>query len=143
MSYDDISLLPSWLESYYKEAEKVSSLNGIKFSYYKSLRGYFRHSILLTDIKQQEFGLVDYKVWERILTKTISGRNPRESGGLFFRYKDYTDMCSERSWFATKKKLLKLELLLATPFKDFYILNPRYIIKMYNPKMNGNENSEQ
>lgn len=143
MAYEDITLLESWLEQYYKEAEKVSSLNGIKFSYYKSMRGYFRHSIILTDIKEKEFGLVDYKVWERVLTKTKSGRNPMESGGLFFRYKDYSDLCSERAWFNTKKKLIDLELLVATPFRDFFVLNPRYIIKMYNPKMKECPKSEE
>ena len=142
MAYEDISLLPSWLEQYYKEAEKVSSLNGIKFSYYKSLRGYFRHSIILTDIKQQEFSLVDYRVWERILTLIKGGRNPMESGGLFFRYKDYEDVCKERSWFKTKKKLMRLELLIPTPFKDYYILNPRYIVKMYNPKSKDKDGGE-
>lgn len=135
MILDKDELLPAWVEKYYREIIRSSSLNGVSFSYYKSLRGYFKHSILLTDIKQQEFGIVDYRIWERILTGVKSGRNPAESGGLFLRYGTYSDLCSERSYYKTRRKFLDLELLLKTPFKDYYILNPMYIIKLYNPKM--------
>ena len=126
--------LNTWVHEYYQGIIKSSKLNGVSFSYYQSLRGYFKHSILLTDIKQEEFGIVDYRVWDTLLTKVKSGRNPLESGGLYFRYNDYDHICSNRSWFRTRKKLLDLKLLIQTPFKDYYLLNPRFVIKMYNPK---------
>lgn len=131
----DKDLLPAWVEKYYRKIIRNSSLNGVSFAYYKSLHGYFNHSILLTDIKQQEFGIVDYKIWDRILTNIRSGRNPVESGGLFLKYDDYKDICSERSYYKTRRKLLELDLLIKSPFKNYYILNPMYIIKLYNPKV--------
>lgn len=135
-------LLPTYVENYYKEIIKHSSINGVSFSYYKSLRGYFKHSILLTDIKQQEFGVVDYKVWERILTLIKSGRNPVESGGIRMKFETFSDLCSKRAYYNTRKKLLTLELLIETPFKHYYILNPRYIIKLYNPKVKEDDGDE-
>lgn len=143
MNFDKEDLLPAYVEKYYREAERNSVKNGVRFSFYKSLRGYFRHSIILTDIKQHEFNIVDYRIWDRILTSVKGGRNPVESGGLFFKYSNYTDICSERSYYKTRRKFLELELLLKTPFKDYYILNPKYIIKLYNPKMNEEENPHE
>src|SRR3989304_3305483 len=143
MNFDKEDLLPAYVEKYYREAERNSVKNGVKFSFYKSLRGYFRHSIILTDIKQHEFGVVDYRIWDKVLTGIKSGRNPVESSGLFFSYKNYTDICSERSYYKTRRKFLELELLLKTPFKDYYILNPKYIIKLYSPKMNEEENPHE
>ena len=94
---------------------------------------------MLTSIKEKEFGVVDYRVWERILTKIKSGRIPAQSGGLFFRFSDYSDLCVERSWYRCRVKLISLELLIPTPFKDYYILNPAFIIKLYNPKAKKEE----
>lgn len=135
MKPENNDLLPAWVEKYYRDIIRNSRLNGISFAYYKSLRGYFKHSILLTDIKQEEFGIVDYKIWERILTNIRSGRSPVSSGGLFLNYNDYTDICSKRSYYKTRRKFLELELLIKSPFKSYYILNPTYIIKLYNPKI--------
>lgn len=142
MSSDKDDLLPAYVEKYYREIIRKSSLNGVSFAYYKSLRGYFKHSIILTDIKQQDFGIVDYKMWERILTKIKSGKNPVESGGIHLKYSDYSDFCAERSYYKSRKKLLELDLLLRTPFKGYYILNPIYIIKLYNPKLPKEEKEE-
>ena len=139
MGFDKDDMLPAWVEKYYREIVRNSNLNGVSFSYYKSLRGYFKHSILLTDIKQQEFNIVDYRIWERILTNLRSGRNPVQGGGLYLKYIDYSDLCSERSYYKTKRKFLELKLLLKTPFKHYYILNPVYIIKLYNPKVKPKE----
>ncbi len=50
------------------------------------------------------------------------------------QYDIFEDICSERSYYKSKKKFLELELLIKTPFKDYYILNPLYILKLYSPK---------
>lgn len=133
MSSEDYTYISEWVSNYYKGIEKKSTVNGTQFSYYKSLRGYFKHSTILTDIKQQEFGIVDYRMWERILTKVKSSHNPVESGGVFMKYSVFEDICSERSFYSSKKKMLELELIIKTPFKNYYILNPLYVIKLYNP----------
>ena len=141
MANMDMELLDAWVNLYYSKVRRVSSLNGISFSYYKSLRGYFKHSSILTDIKLNDFGIIDFRLWEWILTEVKSGRNTVESGGLFFRYEKVNHLCKERSYYKTKKLFLELELLVETPFKDYYILNPKYIIKLYNP--NFREEDEQ
>ena len=135
MPENEIDNVVSWVDDYYKNIIKNSKINGVSFSYYKSLRGYFKHSILLTDIKQQEFGLVDYKIWERILTETKASNNPMQSGCVKFKYEYFKDICSSSSFYKTKQKFLRLDLLLPTPYRGYYILNPRYIIKLYNPKV--------
>jgi hypothetical protein len=131
---DIYETVTEYVERYYRDVERNTEINGISFSYYKSLRGYFKHSSLLTSLKESEFGLVDYKVWERVLTNIKSTKLPSLSGGLFFRYADYSDLCSRRAWYDSKSKFVRLNLLIDTPYKDFYILNPVYIIKLYNPK---------
>jgi hypothetical protein len=131
MAYKDIDGLESWVGLYYENVRRESSIGGVPFSYYNSLRGYFKHSSLLTDMILEDFGIVDYRLWFWIITKIKSGRNPVDSGGLFFRYEMVDHLCKERSYYSTKKLLLKLGLLVETPFKDYYILNPQYIIKLY------------
>jgi hypothetical protein len=131
MAYKSIELLDSWVDDYYDNVRRESSIGGIPFTYYKSLRGYFKHSSLLTDIILQDFGIVDYRLWFWIMTMIKAGRNPVNSGGLFFRYEMVEHLCKKRSYYNTKKLLLKLGLLVETPFKDYYILNPQYIIKLY------------
>lgn len=133
MPYRNDKDLSDWINDYYESIIKVSSVGGVKVSYYQALRGYFRHSIILTDIKLNEFGLVDYKLWDWILTEVKSGHNPSESGGLHLRYNKVSHLCKKSAYYTSKAKLLKLKLLIKTPFKDFYILNPRYVIKLYNP----------
>ena len=133
MAYENEDKLNEWVTDYFQSILKNSNVNGVKFSYYQSLRGYFKHSIILTDIKQQDFGLVDYRLWDWILTNVKSGHNPAESGGIRFRYSKVSHLCKERAYFNSKAKFIKLGLLLKTPFKDFYILNPKYVIKLYNP----------
>jgi hypothetical protein len=131
MAYKSIELLDSWVGDYYENVRRESSIGGIPFTYYKSLRGYFKHSSLLTDIILQDFGIVDYRLWFWIMTMVKAGRNPVNSGGLFFRYEMVEHLCKKRSYYNTKKLFLKLGLLVETPFKDYYILNPQYIIKLY------------
>lgn len=126
--------LSEWVDEFYQKIIRSSKLNGVSFNYYKSLRGYFRHSIMLTDIKLQDFGLIDYRVWEWILCNVKSGRVPSESGGVILRYEKVKDLCSKRSYFKTKKKLIDLKLIIATPYKDYYVLNPEFIVKLYTPK---------
>ena len=135
MAYKDDELLGAWVEKYYRELINSSKVNGVSFSYYQSLRGYFKHSIMLTDIKLHDFGIVDFKIWEWILSNIKSSRNPVESGGLYFRYDKVKHLCKERSYYNTKKLFLSLNLLIETPFKDYFILNPMYVIKLYNPKV--------
>lgn len=142
MANMDMELLDAWVNLYYSKVRRVSSLNGISFSYYKSLRGYFKHSSILTDIKLNDFGIIDFRLWEWILTEVKSGRNTVESGGLFFRYERVKHLCKERSYYKTKKLFLELELLVETPFKDYYILNPQYIIKLYNPNFIEDDEKE-
>jgi len=126
-------LLVHYVESFFKDQIRQAKINGYAIAYYRSLRGYFKHANMLTDIKQQEFTANDYKVWEMVLTKIKPGHNAAESGGLYFRYEDFEDICSRRAFYKTRRKLIDLELLIETPFKHYLILNPVYAIKLYTP----------
>lgn len=130
---ESIQNLVEYVELFYHKLLKKAKLGDVYFSYYKSLRGYFKHSIVLTEIKEKNFSGSDYKIWERLLTKVKGSKMPSQSGGLFLRFKDFKDICSQRSFYYAKKKFVELELIIETPFKDYYILNPKYIIKLYNP----------
>jgi len=131
---DNIALLVTWVEEYYGKLKKTSTFGGKKYSYYGSLRGYFKHSSVLTESLEKELFGVEYKIWFRMLTNVKSGHNVATSGGLFFRYEDYDDLCGVRAWQKARKKFVDMEIFIETPFNDYYILNPKYIVKMYNPK---------
>lgn len=133
MAYENEDKLNDWVDDFFEKTKKNSNVKGVKFAYYQSLRGYFKHSIILTDIKSQEFGLVDYKIWEWILTNIRGGHNTTESGGIRLRYDKVSHLCKERAYYKSKALFLKLGLIIKTPFKDYYILNPKFVIKLYNP----------
>jgi len=127
----EVEDLRVYVENYYDEQLKVARINNTKIKFYKSLRGYYKHSILLTDIKRSDFGSIDYILWEEILGKVKSSSDVLISGGLYFRVGDYVKICSSSSFFRSKAKFIDLGLLLPTPFKGYYILNPQYVIKVY------------
>jgi len=122
-----------YVEEYYKKLLKTAKIGDVYFNYYKSLRGYFKHSIIFSQLKEEHFSGTDYKIWERTLVRVKGSKLPSEAGGLFFRYEYFEDICKLRSFYYSKKKFIDLELLIETPFKDYFILNPKYIIKLYNP----------
>jgi hypothetical protein len=80
---DNIALLVTWVEEYYGKLKKTSTFGGKKYSYYGSLRGYFKHSSVLTESLEKELFGVEYKIWFRMLTNVKSGHNVATSGGLF------------------------------------------------------------
>ena len=143
MKEDEIEKIVAWVETYYRNIIRKAKIQGIPFAYYKSLRGYWKHATILNDILNDEFGAVDFKIWNRILLNIKSSRSPFESGGFFLKYKDYEDICSVRAYYKTRKKLLDLSLIVKTPFKGYYILNPRYVIKLYNPKLKKEEKEKE
>jgi hypothetical protein len=129
----------SYMEEYFYELEKYRPQGEEWISYYKSARGYFKYSNRLPEEKFDHFGKLDYKLWEWILKTVKSTSYAALSGGLFFRHSQVEHFCSKASFYRSRKKFSKLKLLLDTPFKDYYILNPDYILKLYNPK---NKNAE-
>ena len=120
-----------YVEDYYRDKLKTAKVQNNTIKFYSSLRGYFRHSIRLTDLKRLDFTSTDYLIWETVLTRIKSSADVVKSGGLFFKYSDYKDLCCESSFYSSKKKFIAMELLLVTPFRSYYILNPEYIIKLY------------
>ena len=133
-----------FVEDYYREQQRVARINNNTIKFYSSLRGYFRHSIRLTDLKRLDFTSTDYLVWETVLTRIKSSSDVVVSGGLYFRYADYKDLCCESSFYSAKKKFLKLSLFIVTPFRSYYILNPEYVIKVYiDGSITDNENKKE
>lgn len=119
-----------YVENYFKQVKKTAIIRNVKFDYYKSLRGYYKHSHLLSDIKLKEFNLSDYRLWNGIMVKVPYGSVPVVSGGLDLRYKDFKDYLSKNSFYKSRQKFVDLELLIETPFKNYYILNPLYVLKL-------------
>lgn len=120
-----------YVEDYYREQLKTAQVKNNTIQFYKSLRGYFKHSIRLTDIKREEFTATDYMLWDTLLTNVKSSSDVLVSGGLYFRFKEYGAYCCESSFYTSRKKYVDLGLLIVTPFKGYYIINPEYIIKVY------------
>lgn len=140
---DNIALLVTWVDEYYRKRKKTSTFGGKKYSYYGSLRGYFKHSSILTDVLEKELFGVEYKIWFRMISNVKSGHEPVSSGGLFFKYEDYDDLCGKRNWQRCRKKFIDLNILIETPFKDYYVVNTQYIVKMYNPKEQEEETKKE
>lgn len=124
----------AYMEEYFAKIEKYRPEGDSWVAYYKSSRGFFKYSNRLPEDKFKYFKLMDYKLWEWILKTIKSTREPALSGGLHFRFSKVSHFCSSPSFYRSRAKFLDLGLLLDTPFKDYYILNPDFIIKLYNPK---------
>lgn len=100
-----------------------------------SVKGKFYHSDKLLSIKIKHFKMIDYLLWENILINVRLGENPSTSSGLFLKYGDYSDLCGRSSYHKSKKKFLDLKLLLPTPNKKYFIINPYYVCKINNLKI--------
>ena len=123
------------VENYFQDIEKYRPDGDDGWiSYYKSARGFFKYYNRLPSIKFDDFGKIDYKLWEWILKTVKPSGEPAMSGGLFFRHSKVDDFCSKASFYRSRKRFVHLQLLIKTPFKDYYIINPEYVIKLFNPK---------
>jgi hypothetical protein len=130
-SLKEINHLRLYVEDFYRKELKTAKIKNNTIQFISSIRGYFKHSIRLTDIKRLDFVSTDYLIWETLLTRIKASDDFVVSGGLYFKYSDYEDLCCESSFYASKKKFINLKLLLPTPFRSYYILNPEYVIKVY------------
>ena len=126
----------TYMDQYFKDLEKYRPNGDEWISYYKSARGFFKYSNRLPEEKFHNFNISDYKLWEWILKTVKSTGHAALSGGLFFKHSKVDDFCSKASFYRSRKKFIELKLLLETPFKDYYIINPEYVIKLFNPKNN-------
>lgn len=82
---------------------------------------YSLHLNLLSQIKLTEFDLIDYKVWEYIVgLRKVKFR---------LTFIEVSMICSRRSYFKTKKKLIKLKLIIKADGKNTYRINTKYIKK--------------
>lgn len=100
-----------------------------------SVKGKFYYSDKLLSIKMNHFKMIDYLLWGSILIKVKLGENPSSIAGLFLKYEYFKDICSRRSYQISKKKFLDLKLLLPTPDKKYFIINPYYVCKINNLKI--------
>src|SRR5690554_5575228 len=88
-----------YMEKYFGDLEKYRPNGDDWIAYYKSARGYFKHSNRLPEEKFNNFKEKDYMLWEWIL-KTVKGSSHAAvSGGLYFRYRSVEDFCSRSSFY--------------------------------------------
>lgn len=93
----------------------------------------FANSLL--EIMFEEMNLQELRLFLKILLNVKRGYDPITSGGLFLTYADYNNICSDTTFYKAKAKFIQLKLLIPVKSdKKYFILNPRYVIKMYNPK---------
>ena len=102
---------------------------------YSSRTGKFVYSNKLHFVKIRNFNHIDFLLWESILKGIKSSKDVFLSGGLYLKYDNYKKLCSRRSYQRSKKKFLELKLLLPTPDKKYFIINPYYICKINNLKI--------
>lgn len=130
MSKLNIDHLKLWVEDYYRPLLKNASINNSVVPYYFKLKGYYKTKEIVDDIIASDFFGVDTLIWFTFLKSIKKSSDPLNSGGGFLRYKDYKDKCSQSSFYMSRSKFIKLELIIETPFVGYYILNPEYIIKL-------------
>jgi capsule polysaccharide export protein KpsC/LpsZ len=101
---------------------------------YSSSTGKFGHSNLLSEIKIECFSPLHYVVWEVLLSRVEQSRDYVKSGVVKFVYADYSEYCSNKTFYEAKEVFLREKLLLPTPNYKYFILNPLYINKFYKIK---------
>lgn len=90
---------------------------------------------ILNEIMLNDMNDVQRKLFLAVLVSVQRGHSFVNNGGLFFEYKNYKDIIGRNSFYKAKKKFIELELLIPVKSnKKYFILNNRYVVKMYNPK---------
>ena len=127
--------LHSELDLYWRsQLKRVPVGDGFYYTYNKSK---WNAPISNMAIEMMRFDMSDVErlLFLDILLKVKRGYDVIESGGIFLYYSDYKDTCGQTSFYKAKKKFIKLGMLLpVNSHKKYFILNPRYVIKLYNPK---------
>lgn len=131
--------LTLWVEKYYSEQMKECTIDGKTAKFYRSIRGYYKIGSEIDLIMCDSFLPTDYVLWHKMLSTLKYSSEPVKSGGCFFRYKDYKEYCGETAFYKSRNKFIDLGLFLETPFKGYYIINPKYVIKIYIKKLNNKE----
>lgn len=132
MAKVNIDHLRLWVEEYYRKQLKKASYNGgIPFEYYKKMRGYYKVSNHIDELKLSNFLPTDYLLWAAIMSNLKMSHDPVLSGGCFIRYTDYKDVCGETAFYKSRNKFVELGLLIETEFKPYYIINSNYVLKLY------------
>ena len=80
---------------------------------------YINHSEKLCEIKENNFKLTDYRLWEFILYK--------QKNIFRFSYDDISHICSRGAYFRSKKLLLSLNLIKDIEGRDMFKINTTYI----------------
>jgi hypothetical protein len=128
INYDHLRL---WMEDYYRRELKDARIGKTKIKFVKSLRGYYKVAVSLDDVQINNFAPTDYVLWSVLVKNLKRSVDPVVSGGCFFRYKDYRDYCGETAFYKSRNNFVSLGLLIETPFKAYYVVNPKYVIKIF------------
>lgn len=133
----DYTKLHNELEEFWKDKlYRVPHKNGKGFYYtYNISKWNSPVSNLLVEIMLDDMINIERRLFLKILLDIKRGYDAIDSGGLFLNYENYSDVCGKTSFYKAKNKFLELKLLLPVKSsKKYFILNPRYVIRMYNPK---------
>jgi hypothetical protein len=125
------------LELYWtSQLKKVPDPNGDGYYFtYNNSKFNAPTSGILNEIMVNDMNDVQRLLFLMIISSISRGNNMIQNGGLFLEYKNYKGVIGKNSFYKAKKKFIELELLLpVNSNKKYFILNNRYIVKMYNPK---------
>jgi len=117
-----------YVREYFESRRKEVYLNNMSIQFYVRLKGYIKIHNRLSDIKLEHFGKHEYILFEEVLSKLSYNSMPYFSGALYLREKD--SRLNKNVFYKARNKLVKLDILVSTPFRSFYIVNPDYVIKM-------------
>ena len=110
---------------------------------YSTNKGKFGFSNILCGILRNDFSNVEVKLFISMLGEVDQTREFEKSGIVDCRYDPYSDVCSHVTFYNALRKYAEYKLLIPTPEKRYYILNPLYINKFFKEKVEKDKNQKQ
>tara|TARA_B100002049_G_C15997456_1_gene340008 strand:- start:113 stop:559 length:447 start_codon:yes stop_codon:yes gene_type:complete len=101
---------------------------------YSSSSGKFGISNLLLETLVEKCSASEVKLMLAILSRVPQSRNVFKSGCVRLVSGDYAEVCSRRVFGEAVKKFVGFGYFIETPDAYWYILNPRYINKLWSVK---------
>ena len=98
---------------------------------YASHVGKYSRSNILDQILVAEFSPIEVYLWTAMMSTVKQSRDYIKSGVIFLTYPDFQEVCSDRVFVETKRKFVEFELLIPTPHKKWFIINPLHTSKYY------------
>jgi len=125
-----------FIESYKsKKWHKSYSLHNSDLYTYSSNKGKFGMSNLLLDLLVNDYTPIGCRLFLSIVNKLEQSYDFEKSAVVYLKYPLFKDTCSVNVFSLNLKKFISDKLLIETPKKKYYIVNPMYINKFFKEKI--------